>query len=252
MDVSPLYARIAQRLEETGLSEREASLRAFGNSGTLRNIRTGTSKSPGIDTFQKLAPVLGVSAVWLAFGVEAGEGHEAGGDLFADNVVPFRRQGAEVPTIRLVGEVAAGRWLDVDTAVDEPAYEAGPIPADPLFDPAMQFAVQVRGTSINRVARDGAILGCVDVQRARLTPRDGDLVVVERRRYGGSEIERTAKRLHLEGGVQSLWPDSTDPKWQSAIEIAPEDGDETATVQIIGLVSMVHERVGRDISATKR
>lgn len=243
---SPLYSRIAERLDALGLSEREASLAAFGNGGTLRNMRTGSSKNPGVDTFQKLAPVLKVAPAWLAFGDEA----EAGGRVHA--LADYRQKPGRAPaaTVPLVGEVAAGRWLDVDQAVDEPLYSDGPIPADPAHAPELQFAVQVRGTSINRVAKDGAILVCLDVQRARLKPKDASLVVVERRRHGGSEIERTVKRLRIDGAVHSLWPDSTDPKWQDAIDLSTDDGDETVQVQIIGLVSLVVERLGSDIPAT--
>lgn len=66
-----LAARIQQRLDALGLSEREASLLATGSDATIRMIRIGKSRNPRSDTMAKLAEVLRTTPQWLLTGVEA-------------------------------------------------------------------------------------------------------------------------------------------------------------------------------------
>jgi hypothetical protein len=229
-DLSPLARRIAERLKVVGLSERQASMKAFGNIGAIRNVRTGASKHPGIDFCETLAPLLGVTPQWLAFGA----GEEAA-------------EPAPAPTIPIVGEVAAGTWRSVDTAVDEPDFGDTRLPADPEWPVEAQVAFRVRGTSINRVAPDGFFLGCVDIHRVQYRPQRGDLLVIERQSGDGSQIERTVKRLRVDArGERSLIPDSTDPDHQDAIPLSRGDGDETETVRVLALVTWVHSPVWRE------
>lgn len=65
---STLADRIQQRLDDLGLSERQASIQATGSDATIRMIRTGKSSSPRIDTIAKLARVLQTTENWLLHG----------------------------------------------------------------------------------------------------------------------------------------------------------------------------------------
>jgi len=63
-----LYSRIKQRLDERGMSEREASMAVAGNPDLIRNIKRGRSDSLRGHSLLKLASLLGVSASWLMTG----------------------------------------------------------------------------------------------------------------------------------------------------------------------------------------
>jgi transcriptional regulator with XRE-family HTH domain len=61
--------RLSTARERTGLSRRRVSLDAGLAPEAVHSIEH-TSRMPGIDTTERLANVLGVSAAWLAYGVE--------------------------------------------------------------------------------------------------------------------------------------------------------------------------------------
>jgi hypothetical protein len=48
-------------------------------------------------------------------------------------------------------------------------------------------------------------------------PATGDVVEVERVRFGGAEREFTLKQVEVTPGGVLLWPRSTNPRWQSPI-----------------------------------
>ena len=227
-ETAAMLSRIDTLLVATGKSDRQASIEATGKAHTIRNMRTGST--PAVDVVERLAAALGVSPGYLAFGTE-------------ENPGPARSAPALPPpaSIPLIGLVGAGAFLAVDTDVDAPLFDDAPIPPDPSYDIADQFAVQVSGTSVNRVAPDGAILGCIDVVKTRRQPRQGDLVIVERQVFSGQAIERTAKRFHkVEGGFE-LRPDSDDPRHQQPIRISSTDEPaEGESVRVIGIVTWLH------------
>jgi len=63
-----LATRIQARLQQLGLSERQASLKAGLSDSYLRNIREGKSTAPRIDTLEKIALVLKTTPNWLITG----------------------------------------------------------------------------------------------------------------------------------------------------------------------------------------
>lgn len=201
--------RIQMRLDELGLTEAGAAKAAGLGASAIRNIREGKSQSPRLDTVRKLAPTLQVSPEWLAFGAE----DEA--LLKAQSETAAR----EPSLLRVLGEVAAGRWLEIDEFVDEPLYEPVSVSPDKRWPAEHQYGLVVRGDSINRFAHDGDVLVCVSAIPVRYRPKDGDLVIVELRRNAGLLRQRTAKRyLRTETHVE-LWPDSDHDRWQKPIII---------------------------------
>lgn len=163
---------------------------------------------PTRDRLKLIAAALNVAERWLL----DGDGTERG----------------QLMAVR--GEVAAGVWREV---VD---LELDPIPvaAHPAFPASAQYALMVRGSSINRVAADSEYLHVVDVLKSGIRPQSGDLVVVQKHRHGATEA--TAKRLVIENGEKSLRFESNDPKYQGRMALeAPDDETEIViTAMVIG------------------
>lgn len=236
-----VLARIQSRLETLSLSERGAAEKAGLSAAAIRNIREGKSQSPRLDTLRKLAPTLQVTPEWLAFGVDE--------DIEKAQAATAAMAPAFLP---VVGEVAAGRWLEADDHVDAPEYDPVPVQPDPRWPAEEQYGLVVRGTSLNRVALDGDILACVKAIPIRYRPREDDLVIVEMRRNAGLLRQRTAKRYMRQGTHVELWPDSDDPRWQkpiiiphgaTALESELEDEEGRIEVSIIALVTWVHRPI---------
>lgn len=138
------------------------------------------------------------------------------------SVTPIRN--TTLASIPVVGIVRAGAWQDVD-AGDSGLYDM--VPAAPDAPPEWQRAYTVEGTSLDKIARAGDILICLDVIGSRVEINDGDLVVVERSRFNGQMVERTAKRVRRTLTGFELWPESNDPQYQEPIRInGVANGDE--------------------------
>ena len=134
--------------------------------------------------------------------------------------------------IPVVGDVAAGRWLEVQSV------EAGAVteflPMDVAgYERATLKALRVVGPSMNLVYPEGRYVVIADAWQAGV--RDGDFVVVERQRAGLVEV--TLKELVVEdGGRIALWPRSNHPDFQAPIYLETSgEADQTAP-QIIGVV----------------
>lgn len=140
--------------------------------------------------------------------------------------------------LKVVGEVGAGKWYEVDDAGQLLDFERedSPLPADPKYPHSAQFDLIVRGTSINRFALDGMRLRCVDIKLAGVDVFDGDLVILQRTRDQGRLIQTTAKRLRRKGPTIELWPDSDDPKWQEPERIDTRKSSDHEEASIIALV----------------
>lgn len=147
-----------------------------------------------------------------------------------DNLKPTQ---APKETVKVIGKVAANSWIDVDD-MDFGFEDEEPIPASPDYPASMQFALLVEGACLNKIAPHGARLDCLDIIKAEYDPVPGDLVIVERKRYGGQMVERTAKRLRQTAKGFELWPESYDPAHQEPIALY--DSPEGVEIQIIGKV----------------
>ncbi len=226
-----IYDRVRDRLEKVGKSARAVSI-ASGGVHVLSNLRRGSV--PSIETIVKLAAELDTRPEFLAFGIDSDD-------------VPARvsrpQRFPALASVPVIGEVAAGRWLDVDTPIDESPYAGIEVPPDPDYPVDVQFAVVTRGTSVNKIAPDGTVLGCIDTRRMMIEPPSGSLVIAEQVRGGGHEISRTAKVLRRTPDGAELWPHSDDPRWTQPLRIRPGVEDEDVSVVIIGLVTWVHRKL---------
>jgi transcriptional regulator with XRE-family HTH domain len=116
----------------------------------------------------------------------------------------------------VAGEVQAGVWREIDVS-DEPKYPPIPLGPDPRYTAKAQFALLVQGESMNKVLPSGAYIVCVPWAELGRDAKDGDLVVVERRRDG--MVETTVKRISVRQRKTVLMPESTDPRFQAPIEL---------------------------------
>lgn len=133
--------------------------------------------------------------------------------------------------IPIRSEVAAGLWLEVGALSEEPLGFAQGIEPIKGFPLQATYALRVRGNSVNKIAPPGALLVCVDLGLSGIEVKDGDLVIVQRTRSQGAELEVTAKRVRRVTGGVELIPESTDPRWKPISYLEdPEDDDTTMTI----------------------
>lgn len=141
----------------------------------------------------------------------------------------------EVPIggLQVVSDVQAGNWLEVTTLDDPAEPEILPAPRDPRFPRAAQYALRVRGDSMDQEYPDGTYVTCVDFWDAGVPLRDGLIVHVQRTRAGGQLVEVTVKAIERAEGKFWLAPRSSNPKW----ERVPVDSDKTFEVKVRGIVT---------------
>lgn len=138
-----------------------------------------------------------------------------------------------IQQVRVIGSVKASSWQDVTEQVniEEPMY----VPSASGYPAEWQYAYTVDGPSVNKTARDGDILVCVDLIKSSVDINENDLVIVERTRFGGMMLERTAKRVRQAIAGPELWPDSTDPEFQDPLplSVAEEGEDVRVSAKVI-------------------
>lgn len=207
-------ARVQERLEKLNLEATPTSLAAGLGKDVIRDMLRRPHQSPTLRTIMALARILETAPAWLAFGDRAQA-------FFDETIIPVS------------GEVAAGLFRMVGRS-DEPVYSPTPLPADTRFPPEQQFDLVVRGSSINKIARDGDYLRCVLIDACG-SPANGELVVVEQLNSDGG-VETTAKILRRRAGSTELWPESTDERWSLPLVITD---DEHAVDRLIRVTAKV-------------
>jgi hypothetical protein len=231
-----LKTRVQRRLSELAITPAQATRRGGLTRTLIYDILDGTRAHVRTDTALKLAEALDCDVSYIT----------------GEQTLP-RRNGFDAPQqpqaisqVRVVGEIAAGVWhesaaigvYDPDLPADTDRYPPVPAVVDDRYRGFKQLAVKVNGTSVNKVIPDGFFAVFVPYWEVRGEPRDGDLVVVERRR--GGLHEGTIKRLRKNGAAWQLWPDSHDPKYQTPTsltdDLAADRDDRDITVEIMGLV----------------
>jgi transcriptional regulator with XRE-family HTH domain len=145
--------------------------------------------------------------------------------------------------LEVVGEVAAGTWKEGSVRFER-TYE--PVATHPDYPGYGQRLYKVSGNSINKIAANGEYLHAVELHAGGMQPEHGDLVIVRRLQHGMAEY--TAKTLVLEDGRMLLRPESTDPDWQTDIEL---DGDEDTEIAITDIVIAKWSPIERRRKASK-
>lgn len=124
------------------------------------------------------------------------------------------------------GFVRAGIWQE--SYAPENDLATLPISADARFPKHLQFALEIKGDSLNKRARDGEFAVCVE-WHGPVQPTD--VVVVERRRAG--LFEATIKVVEaLDAEAMRLVPDSDNPAHKPIVvrKSDVKDGEEIAIV----------------------
>lgn len=193
----------------------------------------GISRAAG-----KYAEAFKVSKAWLL----TGEGEPRPGK--ASTVVPAGEViGTNVP---FAGKVQAGRFVEVD--LYDQSYETEEYPTTPLpdtrFPRAKQFAWLVVGNSMDQEnILDGMmVLGADyhDYSETYSEVKDGDLVIVERARNGGQEIERTVKRIRFFIDRFELHPNSSNPEHKPISVFREQKKDNGEEVRLLAVVLSAH------------
>lgn len=212
-----IYERIQRRLSELGMNETEASAAAGLNPGYIRDLRR-KGAHPNVRKIEPLARVLGLSTTFLISGETGTEREQTHG-----------------PVVRLtpvIGIIEAGQYRDVSIHNQDEDHQQIPVPQNELFPTLSQYALEVRGDSMNRIVLEGTYVVCVPFSATRLSPKPGMIVHVERSVAGGQLVETTLKEIEEQNGELVLMPRSTNEVHKPI----PLDGDDATTIEIRGIV----------------
>lgn len=230
--------RIRTEIMKAGSQEKLGELMGVTR-GAVGNWELGGEM--GIDAMTELSRLSGVPLDWIAYAKgsptpEAANNNNEPEVRHAVHLVPISKKVDQIP---VSGRVAANTWLDVeDTVIDYDNVEY--VPSLSGYPVQWQFAYRVDGNCLNKVAKHGSVLVCLNIIASGDDVYEDDLVIVQRARYGGQMIERTAKRVRRTSKGTELWPDSTDPAHQEPITLYDESPE--IDVQIIGKVLWILNR----------
>lgn len=224
--------RIAQARHELGMSQLELARRVGMSQTGIASIENGKAKRTL--KIAEIAQALGKRVEYFLVGDESSSGN------FASTVESV---GLASHTAPVVGEVAAGRWMEIDLW-DVEKYE--PVPLVPTgYEGLEQKAWAVFGNSMDLAGiHHGSFVITVPYFDARTKISTGDVCVVERVWEG--KVERTCKEVIVHDDRFELRPNSSDTRWKP-IDVDPtsfKDGDGNS-VEIIGLVVGVFMRLAK-------
>lgn len=222
-----------------GLSQAQAA-EAFGEGGITAQgwgLYEG-GKRPGIfrpEVQRKLAAALGLEQRDLLEARSSLAGEQRPTRPSAE-IREFRPR-VSVGELVIRDRVQAGAFLVAD---DLSQIEPKPYPAvrDARYPMAEQWLSQVVGDSVNLLGIiEGDLVHCVSATDVGYTPRTGDVVEVERLRFGGRMRELTVKQVEVTAEGVVLWPRSTNDLHRTPIVLTEgaTDGEEIE-VRIRGLV----------------
>ncbi|GBR06351.1 helix-turn-helix domain-containing protein [Asaia siamensis] len=146
----------------------------------------------------------------------------------AGGVLPRGATAAEpisVEKIYVVGSVQAGLWREA-LQWDEANWYAITGPIDTRYPGLKRYGLVVHGNSMNRVFPDGTIVVVINFDDLARHPQNGEYVVAIQRSEDTQEFEATIKAFQItDDGKMILWPQSTDPLFQSPI-VLPDNLEE--------------------------
>lgn len=146
----------------------------------------------------------------------------------------------ESSTLKVLGAVSAGVWLEQTEWAEDDQYEieVGPSPIPGV----KRFAVKMEGHSMNLIIPPGSDLECayVDYQDG-VVPQPGQLVIACREAHDLTEM--TCKRLEKDGEEWILRAESSRPEFQEPIRLGRPSAHLHIDngVRIIGIVLRAHQ-----------
>lgn len=217
--------RLTKAFADKGWTKAELQRQSGVSYDNIIKYLGGKVDQPRGDTLTKLAIALRVDPLWLEKGITS-----------TAPIIPKPELSTitqAVGAIPVTGKVAANTWLsveDMDFGYDDIEY----VPSASGYPVDLQFALKVEGYCLNKIANHGDRLICLDMAATGIEAEDGDLVIVERSRFEGQMVERTAKRLRRTADGYELWPESNDPAHQKPIKLQRAGNEDH--VRILGKV----------------
>lgn len=191
-DMTPLAATIVRAVgsHPTIRSIRNLETVAGLPHGTVKQIVSGRSRNPRLDTLTAISGALGVSLdALIAGGVDAVA--RQGKHFSVDNIIPVK-----------VLYVIRDAWFsELETIKEFNVYDVY-IPRISVKSRAMRFGVEVKGSSMADVYPPGTVCVAVPLQSWSIPFETGDRVIVERWRAGLVEI--TCRELDVDNRGRSL------------------------------------------------
>lgn len=227
-NIGPVQRLVRDRAKATKQSLTKLSLGINRNRTYLQQFITkGTPTKLDEDDRRKLAPLIGVDEKALRH-PGAPRRADTASDAGDSGVVASGLAPRPVP---IVGEVAAGLWVEVFDDEPQDAREFVYV-AVPGYERVRLQAWRVRGPSMNRKYVEGSFVITCSVVDGGV--RHNDDVVVMRRSSG--RVEFTIKEVVVDADETWLTPRSTDPKfqkpWKLERNIDGQDGLEIVQVVI--------------------
>lgn len=211
-----IRAWMLQVMEEKGLTPASWARQAgVARTTVARPIKEGYAFVTSSRTLAKLAKAVGVSAP---------DTRQTSAAKIVPLYLPVRHR------------VQAGHWIEVDLAErDFPDAPKG-VRENPDYSTWPQWLELVVGDSVDREIPPGHFVHVVDAIEMGYAPKEGDFVVVERRRDQGRLRERSIKRVSIREDRVELWPHSHNPAWDRPLEMeAPgEDVEVEIVAKVIG------------------
>lgn len=218
------------------LTQEEAASRVNVQPGSWRRYEWG-ERELSLDKLGELAGALGYKLedlLNIRDELASGQPHDVSKRAAAPVVPLFPNQGVLLP---IRDRVQAGAWLVADDVGQVP--KTYPAARDPRYPYAEQWLSEVVGDSVDLLGiREGDLVQLVSAIDINYQPKTGDVVEVERLRFGGHERELTLKELEvLPGGAMRLWPRSSNARYKEPLELRGGVGeDEEIEVIIRGLL----------------
>lgn len=202
------------------LTQEQAALKAEVQTGSWRRYEAG-DRDLNLDKIGTLVGALGYSLQdFLNVRDELARGKSPtvrSPGRASGQVVPlFQPHGVLLP---IRDRVQAGAWLAADD-LNQGQVRTYPAARDPRYPYADQWLSEVVGDSVDKLGiYDGDYVQLVSVIDINYQPKTGDVVEVERLRFGGQERELTLKQLEVTSSGLRLWPRSSNTRYQEPLEI---------------------------------
>ena len=231
MSIDALLDVIDQRLTALKMKDRKACIKAGLHVDAIRNMRR-FRRPAHVATLAKLEIALGLSTGTLV-------------DLAA-NAPPRERASVQLQRVMVRGAVQAGVWREaIEWDGDE--WYSVTVPADDRFPGAERHGFEVRGTSMDKIYREGTVVIAVRFGDIMRHPNPGERVICLRRDPNGEGYEATIKEYQIDDkGRHILWPRSNDPEHQTPFILTSADLPVSQDYE--PLPKVVHARTYRDVS----
>lgn len=202
--------RLTEARKRRGYDTVRAATEAFGwVYQRYYNHEQGLRGIP-LDIAQTYARAFQIDPIWLVFGDK--------------RFAPDWDKRPSLTTAPIVGEVAAGSWVEGDQQAIDQAFFNGPLPAGTL-------AYRVKGDSMDALFDDGDIVFAAPGDAANLS--NGQVIVAERVSPDGLHEYTLKEFQRLKDGSVFLTPRSSNPR-HTPLELS--DCDDGAVVRVVGRV----------------